>query len=129
MKATAAQLIRLLQTRAQFVIPIYQRTYSWTTAQCQRLWDDIIAAGEQPGGVGHFIGSVVYLDDPGPKTSFNKLLVIDGQQRLTTITLLLIAMRNRIEVTGASSRSALLRSLAITSPIPTRKDQTATSSC
>jgi len=100
LKASEAPLIKLLQTHAQFVIPIYQRTYSWTTAQCERLWDDIMAAGTRDGSVGHFIGSVVYVNDPGPITPIDKLLVIDGQQRLTTLTLLLIAMRGRIHETG-----------------------------
>lgn len=100
MKASEAPFIKLLQTDAQFIIPIYQRTYSWTVKQCQQLWDDIVRAGKDDSSYGHFIGSVVYIEDPGPVTTVDKLLVIDGQQRLTTLTLLLIALRNRILEVG-----------------------------
>lgn len=74
MKASEAPLVKLLQTnRTQFIIPLYQRTYSWTAAQCDRMWQDIAVAGSQDDNVGHFIGSVVYLNDPGPKTLTDKL--------------------------------------------------------
>ena len=45
MKATEAKLLSFLQKSPQFVIPIYQRTYSWTDKQCRQLWDDILRAG------------------------------------------------------------------------------------
>ena len=45
MKATEAKLLSFLQKSPQFVIPIYQRTYSWTDKQCSQLWDDILRAG------------------------------------------------------------------------------------
>ncbi len=77
----------------QFVIPIYQRLYSWKKEQCEQLWDDIIKIGGNDKMNGHFIGSILYVLD-GIKHSNNPLLIIDGQQRLTTITLLLIALRN-----------------------------------
>lgn len=77
----------------QFVIPIYQRLYSWKKEQCEQLWDDIIKIGGNDKMNGHFIGSILYarVDD----THSSPLLIIDGQQRLTTITLLFIALRNR----------------------------------
>ncbi|WRB47928.1 DUF262 and DUF1524 domain-containing protein [Helicobacter pylori] len=77
----------------QFVIPIYQRLYSWEKEQCEQLWDDIIKIGGNDKMNGHFIGSILYVLD-GNTHSNNPLLIIDGQQRLTTITLLLIALRN-----------------------------------
>ncbi|MGL2407102.1 GmrSD restriction endonuclease domain-containing protein [Helicobacter pylori] len=77
----------------QFVIPIYQRLYSWGKEQCKQLWDDIIKIGGNDKMNGHFIGSILYVLD-GNTHSNNPLLIIDGQQRLTTITLLLIALRN-----------------------------------
>ena len=45
MKATEAKLLSFLQKSPQFIIPIYQRTYSWTDKQCRQLWDDILRAG------------------------------------------------------------------------------------
>ncbi|WQW92707.1 DUF262 and DUF1524 domain-containing protein [Helicobacter pylori] len=76
----------------QFVIPIYQRLYSWGKEQCEQLWDDIIKIGGNDKMNGHFIGSILYVLDGNTPSS--PLLIIDGQQRLTTITLLLIALRN-----------------------------------
>ncbi len=77
----------------QLVIPIYQRVYSWEKEQCKQLWDDIVKTGGNDQMNGHFIGSILYvLDDI--THSDNTLLIIDGQQRLTTITLLLTALRD-----------------------------------
>ncbi|NHA79552.1 DUF262 domain-containing protein [Helicobacter pylori] len=78
----------------QFVIPIYQRLYSWGKEQCKQLWDDIIKIGGNDKMNGHFIGSILYVLDGN--TSSSPLLIIDGQQRLTTITLLLIALRSHL---------------------------------
>ncbi len=95
MKAKEATLLRFFEENQnnQFVIPIYQRLYSWKKEQCEQLWDDIIKIGGNDKMNGHFIGSILYVLD-GIKHSNNPLLIIDGQQRLTTITLLLIALRN-----------------------------------
>ncbi|GAA7402750.1 DUF262 and DUF1524 domain-containing protein [Helicobacter pylori] len=80
----------------QFVIPIYQRVYSWEKEQCKQLWDDIIKTGGNDQIEGHFIGSIVFVHDGIYTTSHNELLIIDGQQRLTTITLLFIALRDHL---------------------------------
>ncbi|RKV58770.1 DUF262 and DUF1524 domain-containing protein [Helicobacter pylori] len=95
MKAGEATLLEFFEQNQnnQFVIPIYQRLYSWKKEQCEQLWDDIIKIGGNDKMNGHFIGSILYarVDD----THSSPLLIIDGQQRLTTITLLFIALRNR----------------------------------
>jgi len=93
MKATEAKLLQILSSVSQFIIPIYQRTYSWTTKECQQLWNDILRAGSSDEIGVHFIGSVVYIEE-GQATITVKApkLVIDGQQRLTTVTLLLTAL-------------------------------------
>ncbi len=95
MKADATTLLGFFEENQnnQFVIPIYQRLYSWGKEQCKQLWDDIIKIGGNDKMNGHFIGSILYVLD-GNTHSNNPLLIIDGQQRLTTITLLLIALRN-----------------------------------
>ncbi len=77
----------------QLVIPIYQRLYSWEKEQCKQLWDDIVKTGGSDQIEGHFIGSILYVLD-SITHSDNTLLIIDGQQRLTTITLLLTALRD-----------------------------------
>ncbi len=94
MKADATTLLKFFEENQnnQFVIPIYQRLYSWKKEQCEQLWDDIIKIGGNDKMNGHFIGSILYVLDGNTPSS--PLLIIDGQQRLTTITLLLIALRN-----------------------------------
>ncbi|GAA9030813.1 DUF262 and DUF1524 domain-containing protein [Helicobacter pylori] len=94
MKAGATPLLKFIgdNQKNQLVIPIYQRVYSWEKEQCKQLWDDIIKIGGNDKMDGHFIGSILYVLD-GFTHSDNALLIIDGQQRLTTITLLLTALR------------------------------------
>lgn len=93
MKATEARLLAFLKKSPQFVIPIYQRTYSWTERECRQLWDDIIRAGTDDAISVHFIGSIVYIEAGLSQVSHQApLLVIDGQQRLTTVTILLAAL-------------------------------------
>ena len=62
MQAVAANLLGFLRKSPQFIIPIYQRTYSWTKPQCEQLWDDIIRTGSDDSISGHFIGSIVYIE-------------------------------------------------------------------
>ena len=93
MKATEAKLLQILGAVSQFIIPIYQRTYSWTLKECQQLWADILRAGSTDEIGVHFIGSVVHIDEGlGNLAVQAPKLVIDGQQRLTTVTLLLTAL-------------------------------------
>ncbi|MFP6210277.1 DUF262 domain-containing protein [Helicobacter pylori] len=96
MKSDAIKLLDFIgkSQEKQFVIPIYQRLYSWEKEQCKQLWDDIIKTGGNDQIEGHFIGSIVFVHDGIYTTNYNELLIIDGQQRLTTITLLFIALRN-----------------------------------
>ncbi|MFP6162692.1 DUF262 domain-containing protein [Helicobacter pylori] len=98
MKADAIKLLDFIgkSQEKQFVIPIYQRVYSWEKEQCEQLWDDIIKTGGNDQIEGHFIGSIVFVHDGIYTTNYNELLIIDGQQRLTTITLLFIALRDHL---------------------------------
>jgi len=92
MKATETTLNNFLsQTKTQYIIPVYQRNYDWTEEQCQQLLNDIIEAGTTDKT--HFIGSIVYLHD-GVYTSSDvkPLVIIDGQQRLTTFSILYISI-------------------------------------
>ena len=93
MKATEANLLKFLRKSPQFVIPIYQRNYSWTEEQCRQLWADLMRAGRDDKVNAHFIGSIVYVERGlSTVTTEEALLVIDGQQRLTTSTLLIAAL-------------------------------------
>ena len=109
MKATEAKLLGFLKKSTQFNIPIYQRTYSWTESQCRQLWDDILRAGGDNTIPAHFIGSIVYIEKGLYQvTSQSPLLVIDGQQRLTTVSLIIEALARQIgdnePVEGFSAR-------------------------
>ncbi|MFT3932807.1 MAG: DUF262 and DUF1524 domain-containing protein [Chitinophagaceae bacterium] len=98
MKASAANLLSVIKGPKQFVIPIYQRTYSWQLAQCEKLLSDIIRISKDAQSTGHFIGSVVYFQESIHTISdVPQLLVIDGQQRITTISLLIAAIAHFIK--------------------------------
>lgn len=102
MKANETNFLNFLRKPAQFGIPIYQRTYSWKRKQCEQLWDDVVSAATDETVSGHFIGSIVYIEEGlHPHSSIPRLLVIDGQQRLATLILLLSALGRVIKKRGA----------------------------
>ncbi len=93
MEARNSNLDNLIKLNdIQFVIPVYQRNYDWTEKHCKVLLNDIIEAGKNRKE--HFIGSIVYVNDNKPATSVKELIVVDGQQRLTTIYLIYLRLYN-----------------------------------
>lgn len=83
----------LSSNKTQFVIPVYQRNYDWSTVQCNQLLNDILEVGTNKGMNAHFIGSIVYIYDGVYTASrIKELTIIDGQQRLTTLTLIYLAL-------------------------------------
>ncbi|WP_327270055.1 DUF262 domain-containing protein [Streptomyces sp. NBC_01218] len=101
MQAKETLFADLVQGRAQqFQVPLYQRTYSWTEKQLAQLWSDILdqvdllETGEKASA--HFLGSVVLAPSPQNEATFPRWLVVDGQQRLTTISLALAAIRDHL---------------------------------
>lgn len=97
MKATEASLLQFLKKSPQLTIPIYQRTYSWQELECRQLWEDIVRAGGNDEATAHFVGSVVYIETGNFQVmDESPLLVIDGQQRLTTVTILLEALARHL---------------------------------
>lgn len=87
--------IFLSQSKTQFIIPVYQRNYDWNKQQCKQLLDDILHVGSFDEIKSHFIGSIVFIHDDVYSTSrIRELTIIDGQQRLTTLTILYIAILN-----------------------------------
>lgn len=101
MKATETNFLDFLKGPKQFIIPIYQRTYSWKLKQCEQFWKDIIRTATDETVSGHFVGSIVYIEKGlYHVTSIPQLLVIDGQQRLTILTLLLSALSHAIGKRG-----------------------------
>lgn len=93
MDAKINPLTKFLNNTQQLQIPIYQRRYSWNFKECKMLFDDILRIGKDSNKENnHFIGSIVYIEDHTFRGEVDELLIIDGQQRLTTITLILIAI-------------------------------------
>ena len=119
MEATQANLMKFIKKSDQFSIPIYQRLYSWTEKECERLWDDIMNVGSN-NVPSHFIGSIMYIKDSSPISKPEPLLVIDGQQRLTTVSLLLEALARKIgdnEIEGFSAKK--IRHYYLINPLET----------
>lgn len=91
MKGSEAKLVSYMQgADKRFIIPVYQRNYDWKTGNCKQLYDDLIKISKN-NRTSHFFGSIVSVHSDG---EFNEYLIIDGQQRLTTVSLLMLAMYN-----------------------------------
>ena len=93
MDAIKGNIYAILNGNKQFLIPVYQRYYSWDIEQCKRLWNDIVDM-QKKNKQGHFVGSIVNIAEKAMPTGVQKYMIIDGQQRMTTLTLLLIALRD-----------------------------------
>ena len=93
MDARKGNIYEILNGNKQFLIPVYQRFYSWDIDQCKRLWNDIVEM-QRKGKEGHFVGSIVNIAEQAMPTGVQKYMIIDGQQRMTTLTLLLLALRD-----------------------------------
>ena len=101
--AYKSNLRELLSERTRFVVPPFQRHYVWTADEWRRLWDDLRATADRPGGPQHFLGAVVLQHRPdGNSAGPRPLDVVDGQQRLVTLQLLLAAIRDIAQVRGVS---------------------------
>ena len=96
MHAEESNLLDFLKKSTQFTIPIFQRTYSWGDDEVKQLWDDIIRTGKNEKIKSHFIGSIVYILHEKADIVFQSAMVIDGQQRLTTLSLLLEALARHV---------------------------------
>ena len=93
MDANKRRYSELVGGSIQFVIPVFQRDYNWEEEQCHQLWDDIERIGRKGEG-DHFFGPVVYIATTGQSAAFTRWLLIDGQQRMTTVSLLMAAVRD-----------------------------------
>jgi uncharacterized protein with ParB-like and HNH nuclease domain/predicted transport protein len=96
MNAQDIRLTELIEGPKQFIVPVFQRDYSWGTKHCLQLWKDIVRVGGDDKAKAHFVGSVVYIAAEETSAKITRWLLIDGQQRLTTLTVLLAALRNRL---------------------------------
>ena len=95
----------LEKNKRVFRVPVYQRNYDWTNIQCEKLFLDILEANKK--NCQHFIGTVVYIDDVNGGSGLNEVLIIDGQQRITTIYILLKALYNASKGVSAHIESEI----------------------
>jgi uncharacterized protein with ParB-like and HNH nuclease domain len=101
MKAIDQPFTKIINGTTQFVIPVFQRDYSWQAEpQCSQLLRDVLLAARGSSEQGYFLGSIVYIATGDSAAGFTRWLLIDGQQRLTTLTLLLIALRDHVRDAG-----------------------------
>ena len=99
MQAINNPFMEIINGNKQFIIPVFQRDFSWTQEQCEQLWRDVTReSGEVQNS--HFMGSIVYIAADLAGAAFASWLLIDGQQRMTTLTILMIALRDHIQETG-----------------------------
>ena len=95
MKATDSKIRSFIgNSERVFLIPPFQRNYTWSTEQCEELFDDIIASIKKKKS--HYIGNIVYFVGKDSSASFLQYILVDGQQRITSILLLLSAIRNHL---------------------------------
>lgn len=103
MKASEVRFQQLLNGRIQYRVPLFQRTYSWNQDQWEKLWDDILEIYMLDKPRNHFIGAVVTLPIHDAPERAAKFILIDGQQRLTTLLLLLAVIMKKAEQMGLKS--------------------------
>lgn len=133
----------LVQGEKQYQVPLYQRTYSWEREQLQQLWDDVLelaedqAEGRAPAA--HFLGSVVLAPGRITASGMQRWLVVDGQQRLTTLMLAFTALRDRHRARGAEEKAERIHDLVLVNKyrrgddhyrlLPTQADRDAFIAC
>ncbi|MGM0915330.1 MAG: GmrSD restriction endonuclease domain-containing protein [Pseudomonadota bacterium] len=117
MKASEANLMEVLEKPRQFRIPIYQRNYAWGEAQCLQLLNDVLAVGTDEQAPTHFLGTIVYVERAQSiLVRQEPLMVIDGQQRLTTVTLMLLALYHHLAHGLAADQAEALRRRFLINP-------------
>ncbi len=102
MKGNEKGFLEFLSERSQFFVPIFQRRYSWEKTHCEQLWNDILRIGQNDDILSYFLGSIVYMKEgTAPIGTVPRYLVIDGQQRLATLSLLILALGGAIDEHGS----------------------------
>ncbi|MFF6859965.1 DUF262 domain-containing protein [Streptomyces bacillaris] len=117
MHAQETTFSKLVHGETQFQVPLYQRTYTWQRDELSQLWDDVLElvedkrAGNEPAA--HFLGSVVLAPERVAAGGMQRWLVVDGQQRLTTLMLAFTALRDRHRACGREKKAARIHDLIL----------------
>lgn len=111
LKVDEVRLTKLLEGNRQFVVPIYQRTYDWYNVHCKQLYDDIVEVGNAEDNLTHFIGAITYHSPHEAIQPVSRHQLIDGQQRITTLMLLLVALKRVFKEQISKQQSAMIDQL------------------
>jgi uncharacterized protein with ParB-like and HNH nuclease domain len=103
MQVHEAKVHKLIEGTIQYVVPLFQREYSWQLKHWKALWDDVREQATMANGHPHFFGSIVTAPAKSVPHSTGKYLLIDGQQRMTTVQLMLAALRDAATAKGLLS--------------------------
>ena len=135
MQAKETKLQDILEGTKQYIVPLFQRTYSWDRKEWDILWKDLLELCNEETPRPHFIGSIVTMPTISVPEGVSKFLLIDGQQRLTTIFLLLAILRNRASESGKKEFADEINNTLLVNPykkgndhyklIPTQVDREA----
>ncbi|WP_327654712.1 GmrSD restriction endonuclease domain-containing protein [Streptomyces sp. NBC_00483] len=143
MHAQETTFSKLVQGEMQFQVPLYQRTYSWQQEELRQLWEDVLELVEERLAerpvAGHFLGSVVLAPTGVAAGTMQRWLVVDGQQRLTTLMLAFTALRDHYRELGADRKAARINDLLLVNTyregddhyrlLPTQADRDAFTAC
>lgn len=126
MKASETKLVKIIEGTNQYLVPHFQRPYTWQRKDWDTLWDDLDELRATSPGAGpseHFIGAVVTAPAHSVPEGITKYLLIDGQQRLTTLMLLLAAVRDRARAIGEEKLDNQIHDLYLTNRYQDGRDQ------
>jgi uncharacterized protein with ParB-like and HNH nuclease domain len=102
MEASPTKVIQYFNGEKQHLIPLFQRPYTWKESNWQSLWDDLMVQYDLGESSTHFMGAIVSVPAYSVPVGVNKHLIIDGQQRLTTVSLILCALRDCLDQNSAA---------------------------
>jgi len=116
MKASETKFQPIVEGTKQYVVPLFQRPYSWTAKEWEVLWTDLVWLCENNEPKSHFIGSIVTMPTHSVPEGVAKFLLIDGQQRLTTIFVLLALLRDQLNQVGGNDLGPEIEQTMLTNP-------------
>jgi len=122
MKASETKLQRVIEGTNQYVVPLFQRKYSWDTKEWKTLWDDLVELYEEEKPRSHFIGSIVTMPTQSVPEGVAKFLLIDGQQRFTTIFILLAVLRDKARTSSSGTLADEIEQTLLKNPFKQGND-------
>lgn len=122
MKASETKFQPIIEGTKQYVVPLFQRSYSWDKKEWDMLWDDVIELCQNEELKNHFIGSIVTMPTVSVPEGVSKYLLIDGQQRLTTIFILLALLRDKATEQGNNELADEIQQTMLVNPFKKGND-------